>query len=702
MKLRWKYFIVFLMTSLVPLATVTWISQKASSKLGESISAQARQTLTETVSRDMVFATENYARITRQAKSSLEFALLVLAKEAERTLILSSPIPPKIYFADDFDDSKSAPKDLAPSLTHMKLSKDGQLSPKPVSYHHPNFLVAPGVVRKDVRTDIAMFTRLIPAMKNIARGFGDKLFWIYASLESGVHISYPGHGGYPEDYDPRVRPWYTRAKKEGSILWGPPIVDVTTKQLTFTVSAPFFKPDGSLAGVAAIDVLIPHVLLEREISSQWSESMHSFLIGSEDSRGGGEKKLWILSQKKNAGIVRDPNTGLLLPEGDSEFHELIRYSKNKKSGYIDMPYQGVGSFWAFATIFPDLHFVTIVPKSVIMDLPEDIAEMFFSYAQGQAAISVTAVVLALVFVTGIVFFTSRASTRRVMKMVGAFRRLAQGDFSVRLNFRLKDERNQIVTTFNEIVPKLEEHLRMSTALGVAQEVQQSLLPKDDPTLQGFDISGSSVYCDETGGDYYDFIGLDQDRLAVVVGDVSGHGVSSALLMTTARALIMLRASMSGQAAGIINDVNKQLSLDSYQTGNFMTFFYCELTWTERKVCWVRAGHDPALLYDSNTGEFDELKGHGLVLGVDHTFEYDEFNRTLAPGQIVLIGTDGIWEMYNESGEMFGKNRLKEIIQMNASSTAKEIIAAIYDALNRYRGTKQPEDDITMVVIKVQR
>ena len=187
---------------------------------------------------------------------------------------------------------------------------------------------------------------------------------------------------------------------------------------------------------------------------------------------------------------------------------------------------------------------------------------------------------------------------------------------------------------------------------------------------------------------------------MVVGDVSGHGVSSALLMATARALVMLRASMPGHAAGIINDVNKHLSLDSHHTGNFMTFFYCELTSVERKVCWVRAGHDPALLYDSNTGEFDELKGYGLALGVDYTFEYDAFNRTLAPGQIVLIGTDGIWEMQNDAGEMFGKERVKEIIRSNTPATAEEIIALITDALNRFRGIKQPEDDVTMVVIKV--
>ncbi|MDJ0831797.1 MAG: PDC sensor domain-containing protein, partial [Desulfobacterales bacterium] len=247
MKLRWKYFIVLLMVSLVPLTIVTWISQKASEKLGASISAKARQTLTETVSREMVFATENYAMITRRAKSSLELGLHVLVQEAESALVRPSVIPPKIYFADDFDNSQAAPKDLAPSMNHMKLSKDGQLSPKLVSYQNPNFLVAPGVALEDVNTDIARLTRLIPALKSIVHEFGRELFWIYASLESGVHISYPGHGGYPAGYDPRERPWYIRAKKKGSILWGPPIVDATTKQLTFTVSAPFHRPDGSLA-----------------------------------------------------------------------------------------------------------------------------------------------------------------------------------------------------------------------------------------------------------------------------------------------------------------------------------------------------------------------------------------------------------------------------------------------------------------------
>ena len=92
-------------------------------------------------------------------------------------------------------------------------------------------MLAPGVDRTDVGDDIAGFTRLSPALKKIVGQMKDSVYWIYVSSESGVHISYPGHGGYPSDYDPRRRPWYNRAKKYGALTWGPPIVDATTRQL---------------------------------------------------------------------------------------------------------------------------------------------------------------------------------------------------------------------------------------------------------------------------------------------------------------------------------------------------------------------------------------------------------------------------------------------------------------------------------------
>ena len=706
MKLRWKYFIVLLVASLVPMLAVTAISQQASKNLGKSISAKTQKALMETVRREIVSATENYALITRRAKSSYEFALHALVREAG--IILNLPIPEltKIYFAEDFEDPKTAPEDLAPSAVHMKILKDDSLLPKMISYNHPNFLVSPGVNRKDVRDDIAKFTRLSPALKGIAGVMDDSLFWIYVSSESGVHISYPGHGGYPREYDPRQRPWYVRAKKGGTVTWGPPIVDATTRQLTFTVSAPFFKPDGTVAGVAAIDVLIPVVLLKKLISSQWSTSISSFLIGQSELTVGENKQLWMLSQEDQAYsagyMVDDPKAEIPYKGSQKDLHKLIQNFKNKKSGSFEMPYQGVDSVWAFASIFSDLHFVIVAPKSIVTGLSDEVGESFSSYTRGQTNISLVAVCIVIIVVAGLALFFSRMNTKNLVAIVNGFKRLGQGDFTAKLAIRFNDERDQFVKTFNQIVPRLEEHLRMSRTLGLAKDVQQSLLPSKEPSFHGFDIAGTSLYCEETGGDYYDFINIDDDRLSVVVGDVSGHGVSAALLMATARAFVMLRTSMPGSAASIINDVNKQLSLDTYDTGNFMTFFYCELTASDREVRWIRAGHDPALIYDPVNDEFDELKGHGMAFGLDYTFEYTQFQRTLAPKQIILIGTDGIWEMHNEAGEMFGKKRLREIIRSNRSATAKEITTAINDALKIFRGSKQPEDDVTMVVIKVTR
>ena len=437
--------------------------------------------------------------------------------------------------------------------------------------------------------------------------------------------------------------------------------------------------------------------------------MKSFLVGQADLTEGEKKKLWILSHDDQANsaahLAEDPGAAISAEARNKDLYELTRRFESQKAGSFEMPYQGVDSVWAFASIFSDLHFVIVAPKSIVMGLSEEVGESFSSYTRGQTRFSIAAVCIVILLVSGLALFFSRINTKNLMSIVYGFKRLGQGDFTARLATHFNDERDLIVKTFNQIVPKIEEHMRMSKALGLAQEVQQSLLPQSDPSFPGFDIAGSSIYCDETGGDYYDFIETNrggQAGLAVVVGDVSGHGVSSALLMATARALIMLRSSMPGEAAGIINDVNRYLSLDTAQTGNFMTFFYCELTESETEVRWVRAGHDPALVYDPSTDAFDELKGQGPALGLDDSFEYDSFHRHIEPGQVIMIGTDGIWEMHNKAGEMFGKKALMEIIRSNHTASARQIVDTVTDVLERFRGDETPEDDITLVVIKVDR
>lgn len=237
----------------------------------------------------------------------------------------------------------------------------------------------------------------------------------------------------------------------------------------------------------------------------------------------------------------------------------------------------------------------------------------------------------------------------------------------------------------------------------ARQIQESFLPKEIPVIQGFDVAGKCVYSEKIGGDYFDIFPLGDSRpgrFGLVVGDVSGHGLSSALLMATARALIRLRASMPGPPSAVVTDVNRQLSQDTRVSGEFMTLFYAVIDAGNHTIEWVRAGHDPALVYDTDTGRFSDLGGLGVALGLDENYPFQEFKRGLFPGEVLLIGTDGIWETHDAEGNMFGKAPLKEAMRANAYQPAQAIVTAVNQALTSFRGPVMPEDDVTMVVIKI--
>ncbi len=266
---------------------------------------------------------------------------------------------------------------------------------------------------------------------------------------------------------------------------------------------------------------------------------------------------------------------------------------------------------------------------------------------------------------------------------------------------LRDDRGNVIGNM-AFVTDMTEHKK---ALALAGEVQKSLLPQDKPVVQGLDIAGKNVSCDEIGGDYFDFLWRRDTKkgpFSVVVGDISGHGVESALLMTTARAFLRMRASQPGTISEIITAMNRHLTRDVLETGRFMTLFYLTIDPEKDRIDWVRAGHDPALVYDPGRDEFTELKGDGVALGVKENFDYQENNISgLTNGQIIAIGTDGIWEAINSNGEMFGKERFRNIIRKNAGSGSGDIVNAVYKELNQFTRGQKSEDDITLVIIKIQ-
>jgi sigma-B regulation protein RsbU (phosphoserine phosphatase) len=315
------------------------------------------------------------------------------------------------------------------------------------------------------------------------------------------------------------------------------------------------------------------------------------------------------------------------------------------------------------------------------------------------------VIIFLISGSLIAMLVSRNLTLPFGEIIQTLRGVRNGQFDKKVRVTSNDEIGYTGDVINEMTDGLLERERMRQSLGLAKEVQQHLMPAADPRITGLDIAGASIYCEETGGDYYDYLpgsAGQQGKIGVVVGDVSDHGVPSALLMTTARAFLRQRSSQSGNLNQIVSEVNRQLSRDVKESGRFMTLFFCEVDRQNQLVQWVNAGHEPAMIFDQHTEDFQELTGGGLPMGVSETGAYQKFQRNIVPGQIILIGTDGIWESQNQSGEMFGKDRFKEVIRQHANEGAKKILDAVIAAIEDFSREQERADDITLVVVKITK
>jgi sigma-B regulation protein RsbU (phosphoserine phosphatase) len=289
------------------------------------------------------------------------------------------------------------------------------------------------------------------------------------------------------------------------------------------------------------------------------------------------------------------------------------------------------------------------------------------------------------------------------EIIQTLRGVRNGHFDKKVQVTTNDEIGYTGDVINEMTDGLQERERLQHSLDLAMEVQQNLLPGKDPEIEGLDIAGTSIYCEETGGDYYDYLMTGengQKKICVVVGDVADHGIPSALLMTTARAFLRQRTSRSGELDQVVSDVNQQIYRDVEDSGRFMTLFICEIDRSNQVIHWVNAGHDPALIYNRDGGKFEELAGNALPLGVSETAAYQKSDKALIPGQIIMMGTDGIWEARSPQGEMFGKERFKNIIRENSGQPAKDIVQMVIKEVDRFCYPLGKADDVTLVVSKI--
>lgn len=700
--IRWKALTLFLSVALVPLILVSFLDLRITSHLGGELARTTQDALMRNVQVRLEQWIAEKSCWLRERRKFLEQTLRLQAQQVERA-IASTPGKSKVvYFTEQFDGAHPLPPGSAPSERHLFYSPNGEAHPLEVTYDHQALYLVPGVTRAKVEADIGRLSQLSLSYRDVFRSAPEPLFWQYTALESGLSSVYPGHGNHPAGFDPRQREWYLRTKEAGKMMWYGPYLDASARETILTLSAPLRKPDGSFAGVTGIDFKVADFSSELQLPAGWPQSSTAMLVSLDPHEG--SPRLRILTRpgygalSRNSGVFEEQYVESTHPDFPAVLSEMTA----GKSGLKIIPYNGKPSLWAYGALEPSLFLLAILPHQEVMREAISAHEQTLRHTQEQQDLAKWTLLGVAAVIVAVAFRVSYSITQPIRELASATRAVAGGDFQTRVRVQSHDELGDLGEAFNRMVPQLQDRIRIKQSLDLAREVQQNLLPAKSPKVEGFDLAGMSIYCDETGGDYYDFLEFTREggaHLGIIIGDVTGHGIAAAMLMATARSLLRTHAPVCPSLSEMMTRVNQQLSTD-VSGGRFMTVFFLHLDVSKRNVRWASAGHDPALKYNPRTESFDELGDNSPPFGIDPTQIYDQRGpKELESGEVIVIATDGVWESRNHQGERFGKDRLREVIRASSGRSSADIALAIRNAVTAFRNGHPQEDDITLIVVK---
>jgi sigma-B regulation protein RsbU (phosphoserine phosphatase) len=244
--------------------------------------------------------------------------------------------------------------------------------------------------------------------------------------------------------------------------------------------------------------------------------------------------------------------------------------------------------------------------------------------------------------------------------------------------------------------------RLESELETARKIQERLLPHTMPEVPGFEIVGTSMPSQQVGGDYFDFLDMGEGQLGIAIADVSGKGIPAALLMANLQASLHAQLIRLGDVAEVTARIN-DLLVESTDANMFATFFYGILDRNNASFTCTNAGHNPPLLLRRG-GDLERLEAGGLLLGFLPHQRYVQQTVCLEKGDVLVLFTDGISEAADTASgatadNLFGEERLVDVVRSHASGPARTIQAGILGAVARHTGNSAQSDDITLVVIK---
>jgi len=704
--IRRKLMILLLGITLVPLIgivalnriTLNVIRDQVSSDIGAMLEENAIYTLNDII--------EDYDAL---LKSNIQLMLNITELQAVETeKALAGPAPSNFERQEStFGFDRGLKKIRLSRRNYFYIDKEDNKVPIDVSFRRQNYIIVKGTSNSRLSRDMSRMSTMTSQYYRLFQMQPDIIYWLHTTVGSNLHITYPAGAIIPEGYDPKKRGWYKNAIESDHLQVSPPYIDASTRNPIITISKSIRYPDGAIAGVTGLDFNLSELFQWLRIKPEWSSGAEAMLIAQDKNNI--STTLKILARMNYSDQSQGWDKPLKLESlNSSDKEEFAAFEKDIMSGNSGvriLNYKDKKSIWAYRgfagkQVYP----VLIIPFENFTRLVEETESFLWEQNLDLIRYSALFAIIVIIVVITISFRRARAFTRPINELALAGDKLSGGDFDARVEIKSGDELEQLGGVFNQIGPKLREHEKMQNSLEVARAIQQRLLPKEAPHAKNFDLAGLCKYSDETGGDYYDFVSFDEiepGKISVILGDVTGHGIGAALLMASARS--MLRNNIRHYAydlSRILQEFNNELVQDT-DPDKFITLFYGLLDDKKKTISWALGGHDPAIWFQNESGETKELSSAGVPLGFvpDMTFD-QEGPADLKSGDIIVVGTDGIWEAENADEEMFGKERMVEVIRKNIEKTSIEICQAVVDAVLEYTTPQPQDDDITILVVKV--
>ena len=287
-------------------------------------------------------------------------------------------------------------------------------------------------------------------------------------------------------------------------------------------------------------------------------------------------------------------------------------------------------------------------------------------------------------------------------VMSAFSRTSKGIFTQEFIALFENLAHQVAIAWRND-QQLQEVLRVrerEREMEIAKDIQSGLLPTDFSNLKDIAIAGLCVPAHQVGGDYYDFIKRPNNVYDLVIADVSGHNIGSALIMAETRTFIHAKLDDIKKPADMLVSLNDYFLIDLDHSELFVTMFYLQYNSKSRILTYGNAGHNPPLIWRRESQSIESLDAEGLIFGIKKDVTFEQKTTTLEIGDVLFLYTDGIVEAENHNREFFGINRLKKLLQESIDLPAQELIDHIMNQVRIFTGVRHFNDDITMVVMKV--